>query len=72
MLIDSIGMHSGIHVRSGCVLGVNHPLTKKIAVGFLMCFEEQLDWSFDDIPEGAHTYRAEILKLYNATVTTTC
>ena len=47
------------------------PLTKKIAVGFLRCFEEQLDWSFDDIPEGAHMYRAEILKLYNATITTT-
>ena len=43
----------------------------KIAVGFLRCFEEQLDWSFDDIPEGAHMYRAEILKLYNATITTT-
>ncbi len=45
--------------------------TLTAAVGFLRCFEEQLDWSFDDIPEGAHMYRAEILKLYNATITTT-
>ena len=61
MLIDSLGMHSGIHVRSGRVLGVNHPLTKKIAVGFLMCFEEQLDWSLGDIPSDYLAYRARLL-----------
>ena len=61
MLIDSIGMHQGIHMRSARVLGFDHPLTRKIAAGYLRCFEEQLDWSLGDIPSDYLAYRARLL-----------
>ena len=61
MLIDSITMHDGAHIQSKRVLGDNHPLTRKVAAGFLRCFDEQLDWSLDDIPGEHLAYRAKLL-----------
>ena len=61
MLIDSISMHDGAHIMSKRVLGDNHPLTRKAAAGFLRCFDEQLDWSLDDIPDDYLAYRAKLL-----------
>ena len=61
MLIDSITMHDGAHIQSKRVLGDNHPLTRKVAAGFLRCFDEQLDWSLDDIPDDYLAYRAKLL-----------
>ena len=53
-------MHGGFHEHSARTLGENHPLTRKIGAGFLMCFEEQLDWSLDDIPSDYLAYRARL------------
>ena len=50
-----------IHMRSARVLGIDHPLTRKVAAGFLRCFDEQLDWSLDDIPDDYLAYRAKLL-----------
>ena len=33
----------------------------QVAAGFLRCFDEQLDWSLDDIPELRLAYRAKLL-----------
>ena len=60
MLIDSISMHDGAHIQSKRVLGDNHPLTRKIVAAFLKCFDEQLDWSLDDIPSDYLAYRARL------------
>ena len=61
MLIDSIGVQVSIHLRSTRVLGIDHPLTRKVAAGFLRCFDEQLDWTLDDIPGEHLAYRARLL-----------
>ena len=60
-LIQSITMHGGFHEHSARVLGEDHPLTREIAQGFLTCFDEQLDWSLDDIPDDYLAYRAKLL-----------
>ena len=60
-LIQSITMHGGFHEHSARVLGEDHPLTREIAQGFLRCFDEQLDWSLDDIPGEHLAYRARLL-----------
>ena len=57
-LLQSITMHGGFHEHSARVLGEDHPLTREIAQGFLTCFDEQLDWSLDDIPGTYLEYRA--------------
>ena len=52
----------GAHGRSARVLGEDHPLTRKIAVAFLECFDEQLEWSsLDDIPSAVLAHRAKLL-----------
>ena len=61
LLAQSIEMHRGIHEHAGRVLGEDHPLTRKIAAAFLKCFDEQLDWSLDDIPDDYLAYRAKLL-----------
>ena len=53
-------LYRGLHVRLKRVLCVNHPLTRKVAAGFLRCFDEQLDWSLDDIPSDYLAYRARL------------
>ena len=60
-LIQSITMHGGFHEHSARTLGENHPLTRKIVAAFLKCFDEQLDWSLDDIPSDYLAYRARLL-----------
>ena len=60
-LYHAMLLYRGLHVRLKRVLGVNHPLTCKVAAGFLRCFDEQLDWSLDDIPDQELAYRATIL-----------
>ena len=60
-LYDAMRIYQGLHVRLKRVLGVNHPLTHKVAAGFLRCFDEQLDWSLDDIPGEHLAYRARLL-----------
>ena len=54
-------LYVGLHVRLKRVLGIDHPLTRKVAAGFLRCFDEQLDWSLGDIPEKRLAYRARLL-----------
>ena len=61
LLAGSIEMHRAMHVDSARVLGEDHPLTHKIAASFLKCFDEQLDWSLDDIPRKYLAYRARLL-----------
>ena len=61
LLAGSIEMHRAMHVDSARVLGFDHPLTRKIAASFLKCFDEQLDWSLDDIPSKYLAYRAKLL-----------
>ena len=57
-------LHAGGFDQSARVLGEDHPLTRKIAAGFLKCFDEQLDWSLDDIPDEYLRYRAALLEYY--------
>ena len=61
LLIHAMSIHEVAHIKSKRVLGDNHPLTRKIATSFLKCFEEQLDWSLDDIPSEILAYRARLL-----------
>ena len=42
-------------------IGESHPLTRKIFASFLKCFDEQLDWSLDDLPRPYLEYRAKLL-----------
>ena len=60
-LIQSITIHGGLHHESARVLGESHPLTRKIFASFLKCFDEQLDWSLDDLPRPYLEYRAKLL-----------
>ena len=60
-LRDAMTLYVGLHVRLKRVLGIDHPLTRKVAAGFLRCFDEQLDWSLDDIPYERLAYRARLL-----------
>jgi len=57
-LIASIKILGGLFRQSTTVLGDDHPLTRKIVASFLQCFDEQLDWSLDDIPGTYLEYRA--------------
>jgi regulator of sirC expression with transglutaminase-like and TPR domain len=52
----------GLVGLSGRVLGDDHPLKRKIVASFLKCFDEQLDWSLDDIPDDYLEYRALLLE----------
>ena len=52
----------GLVGLSGRVLGDDHPLKRKIIASFLKCFDEQLDWSLDDIPDDYLEYRALLLE----------
>ena len=61
-LIQSISIHGGLHDHSARVLGESHPLTRKIFASFLKCFDEQLDWSLDDIPDDYLEYHALLLE----------
>ena len=55
----------GLTNQSVRVLGHNHPMTRKIMASFFKCFEEQLDWSLDDIPS---TFLAFYRDLYRASL----
>ena len=48
----SIDGHTIILVQSTEVLGIGHPTTLDIWASLQLCFEEQLDWTLDDIPRG--------------------
>ena len=61
-LISAIKILGGLVAQSGRSLGDDHPLTRKIVASFLKCFDEQLDWSLDDIPSAYLEYRAALLK----------
>ena len=52
----------GIVGISRRVLGDDHPLKRKIVASFLKCFDEQLDWSLDDIPDDYLEYHALLLE----------
>ena len=49
-LISSFGMHMEVLRDSTNILGVRHPTTRGIRASLKLCFEEQLDWTLDDIP----------------------
>ena len=36
---------------SADILGRHHPLTLGVVAAVKLCFEEQLDWTLDDIPD---------------------
>ena len=36
--------------RGAPARGKRHPITQKILASLILCFDEQLDWSVDDIP----------------------
>ena len=42
--------HEARPKNSSLVLGKRHPITQKILASLILCFDEQLDWSVDDIP----------------------
>ena len=46
----SIDGHMKFLGQSTEVLGVEHPTTLGIRASLKLCFEEQLDWTLDDIP----------------------
>ena len=50
LLKVSIDGHVKTLGRSTEVLGVEHPMTLRIWASLKLCFEEQLDWTLDDIP----------------------
>ena len=52
LLMASIDGHTIILVQSTEVLGIGHPTTLDIWASLQLCFEEQLDWTLDDIPRG--------------------
>ena len=62
MLISAIKINGGLIGQSARSLGDDHPLTHKIVASFLKCFDEQLDWSLDDIPHEYLAYRAGLLE----------
>ena len=62
MLIMSLEAHRSLHVQSARVLGLRHPMTLKIDASLLKCFDEQLDWSLDDIPSKILEYHALLLE----------
>ena len=49
-LVDSIRRFTGLLRNSSFVLGTRHPITQKVLASLRLCFDEQLDWSVDDIP----------------------
>ena len=49
-LVDSIRRFTGLLRNSSFVLGTRHPITQRILASLRLCFDEQLDWSVDDIP----------------------
>ena len=50
MLMISIGGHTNALDESTRLLGVEHPTTLAIRASLKLCFEEQLDWTLDDVP----------------------
>ena len=49
--INSLGMQMEILRDSADILGRHHPLTLGVVAAVKLCFEEQLDWTNDDIPD---------------------
>ena len=49
-LVDSIRRYTGLLRNSLVVLGTRHPINRRIIASLRLCFDEQLDWSVDDIP----------------------
>ena len=50
LLCVSIDGHIDVLIASTNALGVLHPMTLEIRASLKLCFEEQLDWTLDDIP----------------------
>jgi hypothetical protein len=50
LLCVSIDGHIDVLIASMNALGVLHPMTLEIRASLKLCFEEQLDWTLDDIP----------------------
>ena len=61
-LMMSLEAHCSLHAQSMRVLGLRHPMTLKIDASLLKCFDEQLDWSLDDIPSKILEYHALLLE----------
>ena len=51
-LMASIIFHIDVLKYSTVTLGIEHPTTLGIWASLQLCFEEQLDWTLDDIPRG--------------------
>ena len=49
-LITSIEAHVKVLVWATNTLGMVHPMTLEMWDSLKLCFEEQLDWTLDDIP----------------------
>ena len=48
----SIIFHIDVLKYSTVTLGIEHPTTLEMWASLKLCFEEQLDWTLDDIPRG--------------------
>jgi hypothetical protein len=49
-VVATIGMFIGFFCQSVDTLGIGHPTTLGIWASLQLCFEEQLEWTRDDIP----------------------
>ena len=49
-VVATIGMFIGFFYQSVDTLGIGHPTTLEMWASLKLCFEEQLDWTLDDIP----------------------
>ena len=49
-MVTTIGMFIGFFYQSVDTLGIEHPTTLEMWASLKLCFEEQLDWTLDDIP----------------------
>ena len=49
--VNSFGLHMEVLRDSTNILGAQHPLTCGVRASMKVSFEEQLDWTLDDIPD---------------------
>ena len=62
-LMSSIESHVEYLRKSTFLLGIEHPTTLAIRASLKLCFEEQLDWTLDDIPRRIFENLDEIPRL---------
>ena len=61
-LISSVEGHVRALVWTINTFGAKHPMTFEIRASLKLCFDEQLDWTLGDFPQGIFEDLAEILR----------